>query len=294
MVFQDYVLYPHLTVRENAVLAFQTGKALAARRLDAVQRIAPRLGLEDCLEKPPGRLSGGERQRAALLKTLVSEARLWLMDEPLANLDETRRLDIRSLLLAEQRKGKPTVLYVTHDIADALALADEIVVLEDGLILQTGVPEDLLSAPSSLYVDRALHSPPPNEFNATISRNGTGATTVAFERPGAASLANRSSTGESSDLAAVITVLCDDIFVLAAREEQLGAFDTQVEVCVIERGSRRVLVEGESPYGRVRFWSNPEDCVGVGDRIRVSADDKRLRAYDHATRRALGLVRTDI
>ena len=144
MVFQDYVLYPHLTVRENAGLQFQVPKAEHNKRVNRFQSLAPILGIDHLADRKATELSGGERQRVAILKVLISGAPIWLIDEPLSNLDERNRLDIRRAIFECQHESGSTLIYVTHDLADALAIADELVLLRRGETLQSGSVLELL------------------------------------------------------------------------------------------------------------------------------------------------------
>ena len=162
MVFQNYALYPHLLVYDN--IAF----GLRARRVDRreidrrVRRAAELLGAAELLDRKPGQLSGGQQQRVAIGRAIVREPAAFLLDEPLSNLDAKLRSDTRTEILRIQRELEATVVYVTHDQEEAMALADEIVVMRDGAIEQRGTPSEVYASPASEFVGTFIGSPTMN------------------------------------------------------------------------------------------------------------------------------------
>ncbi len=158
-VFQNYALYPHLTVERNLSLALEARKVPRAEIRVRVGEAARLLGLERLLDRRPRKLSGGEQQRVALGRALVKRPRLYLMDEPLSNLDALLREGMRGeLKLLFGKLGAP-VLYVTHDQAEALSLSDEILVLKGGRALQTGTPHELYHRPADVFTATFVGSP---------------------------------------------------------------------------------------------------------------------------------------
>ncbi len=194
-VFQSYALYPHMTCRENlaAPLAMTElsapGRAPLLWRLvpgagatraridDRVAATADLLGIGAYLDRRPDALSGGQRQRVALGRALVREPDLFLLDEPLANLDAALRLSTRAELRALQRRIGATTLFVTHDQAEAMAISDRVVVMFDGRIAQVGTPDELYRRPASLAVARFLSQPHLNELPAEALRAAIGTAT---------------------------------------------------------------------------------------------------------------------
>ena len=159
MVFQNYSLYPHMTVRRNLEFPLRVARATAPERDRRVAAMAGLLGLNDQLDKRPGQLSGGQRQRVALGRAMVREPDLFLLDEPLSNLDADLRRRMRTEIVRLQRELKVTTIHVTHDQTEALTMADQIVLLQQGRIAQAGTPQQLYREPASLYVAQFVGQP---------------------------------------------------------------------------------------------------------------------------------------
>jgi multiple sugar transport system ATP-binding protein len=162
MVFQDHPLFPHLSVLQNLRLALELRReprAEVERRIDEITEL---LALQDLLERAPDTLSGGERQRVALGTALVKRPRLLMLDEPLAQLDPALRIALRGQVRELQRKLRLTIILVTHDQAEAMAIADRIAVIERGGILQLGTPMEVYARPANTQVARFIGSPPMN------------------------------------------------------------------------------------------------------------------------------------
>ena len=162
MVFQSYALYPHKTVFENIAFPLRVSKQPDVHVDAEVRRVAALLRLELLLEKKPEEISGGERQRVALGRALIRQPAVFLMDEPLSNLDAQLRVQTRTEIKKIHRDSKRTTIYVTHDQEEALSLSDRLAVLDRGTIQQVGTPHELYRRPSNLTVARFLGSPQMN------------------------------------------------------------------------------------------------------------------------------------
>jgi multiple sugar transport system ATP-binding protein len=158
-VFQFYALYPHLTVAENIAFPLRSAGLGRSERQSAVERVAERLGIRELLERRPRELSGGDQQRVALARAIVRKPSVYLMDEPLGTLDAEKRLELRELVRAQQLELGVATVYVTHDQEEAMSLADRIVVMREGEILQVGSPREVYQHPSTLFVARFVGSP---------------------------------------------------------------------------------------------------------------------------------------
>jgi multiple sugar transport system ATP-binding protein len=162
MVFQSYALYPHMTVRRNLAFPLEVAR-LGRREIDArVEEVSALLGLDPLLARRPGELSGGQRQRVALGRALVRRPKLFLLDEPLSNLDAALRISVRAELKKLHQRLGATFVYVTHDQAEAMTLADRIAVLRDGALEQLGTPREIYGAPATAFVARFVGTPQVN------------------------------------------------------------------------------------------------------------------------------------
>lgn len=168
MVFQSYALYPHMTVYENIAFGLKLAKKGKEEIDSAVRQVAEMLELTNLLKQKPSQLSGGQRQRVAIGRAIVRNPKLFLLDEPLSNLDASLRVRMRLQLAEYHQKLKSTVIYVTHDQVEAMTLADKIVVLRDGAIEQVGSPLELYYFPQTLFVAGFIGSPKMNLLPATL------------------------------------------------------------------------------------------------------------------------------
>jgi multiple sugar transport system ATP-binding protein len=171
-VFQNYALYPYMNVFENIAFGLRARKFPRDEIDTRVQRAAKMLDIAGLLERLPRQLSGGQRQRVAIGRAIVRDARLFLFDEPLSNLDAKLRDEMRSEIKRLHQELGKTMVYVTHDQVEAMTLADRIVLLKDGLIEQQGAPLELFERPRSRFVAGFLGSPAMNFLRATLLRTG--------------------------------------------------------------------------------------------------------------------------
>jgi multiple sugar transport system ATP-binding protein len=174
MAFQTHALYPQMTVAENIGFPLKVAGLHSCEIATRVRTVADLLHLADILDRSPGRLSGGQQQRVSLARSIVRSPRLFLMDEPLSNLDAHLRSDARSEILRIQRELRTTTVFVTHDQAEAMAMADRITIMRDGDVVQTGTPTELYSQPANLFVAQFLGSPQMNVMVATVIERGDG------------------------------------------------------------------------------------------------------------------------
>jgi multiple sugar transport system ATP-binding protein len=169
MVFQNYALYPHKTVYENIEMPLKTQKMNRKDINARIEEIAKTLEITELLERYPRQLSGGQQQRVALARALVRRPSAFLLDEPLSNLDAKLRVSARSFLKSLQKELGITTIYVTHDQAEAMAMADRIALISDGIIQQVSDPEDVYFYPNNTFVASFLGSPAINFFDGTLS-----------------------------------------------------------------------------------------------------------------------------
>jgi ABC-type sugar transport system ATPase subunit len=167
LVFQSYALYPHMTVHDNMLYPLRVRRMSRAEQEQRVRQAADLLRIAHLLDRKPRQLSGGEQQRVALGRAIVREPRVFLMDEPLSNLDAKLRVHTRAELKALQQQLGTTTVFVTHDQAEAMTLADRIAVMNEGALQQVGTPDDVYDRPANLFVAQFMGSPPMNTLPVT-------------------------------------------------------------------------------------------------------------------------------
>jgi multiple sugar transport system ATP-binding protein len=180
MVFQDYALYPHMTVAENMGFALRMMKMPKTEIRRRVEDAADRLSLTALLDRRPKNLSGGQRQRVAMGRAIVREPQVFLMDEPLSNLDAKLRVQMRAEIAAIQHQLGVTTLYVTHDQVEAMTMGDRVAVMKNGRLMQCATPQELYEAPANVFVAGFIGSPKMNLFKSVISRDADGQARIAF------------------------------------------------------------------------------------------------------------------
>ena len=172
LVFQNYALYPHMTVKQNILFPLQnlTGEDKMSKKdmLDRAYQAAKLVQIDGLMERKPSELSGGQQQRVAIARALVKMPRVLLLDEPLSNLDARLRLQTREEIRRIQKETGITTIFVTHDQEEAMSISDMIVVMRDGVVQQTGAPQEIYDNPRNLFVAKFLGTPPINVFNGEI------------------------------------------------------------------------------------------------------------------------------
>ncbi|MBQ6153932.1 MAG: sn-glycerol-3-phosphate ABC transporter ATP-binding protein UgpC [Ruminococcus sp.] len=164
MVFQNYALYPHMTVRDNMAFALKLKRTPKAQIQQKVDEVANILGITQYLDRKPKALSGGQRQRVAIGRAMVRNPKVFLMDEPLSNLDAKLRNEMRAEIIKLRQRIDTTFMYVTHDQTEAMTLADRIVIMKDGYVNQIGTPQELFNKPVNLFVAGFIGMPVMNFF----------------------------------------------------------------------------------------------------------------------------------
>jgi ABC-type sugar transport system ATPase subunit len=288
LVFQSYALYPHMTVREN--MAFPLTVAPRANRLnrkrieEEVQRVAGFLGLSALLDRRPRELSGGQRQRVALGRALIRKPRLFLLDEPLSNLDAQLRASMRAELLRLHNELKVTTIYVTHDQTEAMTLGDRLAVLNLGRIQQIGRPRDIYADPANLFVAGFIGYPPMNLLSARIGIEGIQAGPLSLTRP-----FDRQPTDQEQT--PIVGLRPEDISVLPesdSRSERAGFGVVRLtEPC---GPTLWVTVELQDHHETITIIGSAQAgfTPKIGDRVAVSAPRATLHLFDPVTELRLG------
>ncbi|HEY3142280.1 MAG TPA: ABC transporter ATP-binding protein [Acidimicrobiales bacterium] len=285
MVFQSYALYPHMTVRRNIEFPLRSRKVPPAERAELVGQASAALGLEGLLDRKPGQLSGGQRQRVALARAIVRRPEVFLMDEPLSNLDATLRVQTRAELVELQRRLETTVVYVTHDQVEAMTMAHRIAIMDHGVLQQVGAPQDVYARPANLFVARFIGSPPMNIVAGTVTTD----TDTEGESAGASDDLVVKVPGGTlplpPDLAkAVRDRGTEQIFIGVRPEHTVLAPDGQLEatVAVVEVLGHEQHVICRLADGSLVIVRQPNDDLPLdpGTAVRLTADRSRLHVFD--------------
>jgi multiple sugar transport system ATP-binding protein len=238
MVFQNYALYPHMTVADNMGFSLKMSGVNKEDRARRVKEAAALLGLEEFLDRKPKALSGGQRQRVAMGRAIVREPQVFLMDEPLSNLDAKLRVSTRAQIASLQRRLGITTVYVTHDQVEAMTMGDRVAVLKDGLLQQVDTPLNLYANPKNSFVAGFIGSPAMNQFRGTMSQSGVtvGSMTIPI------SATSRSAAGASKQVTVGVR---PEAFTLAPA----GQPGLDVVVDVVEELGADAYVYGSLPKG---------------------------------------------
>jgi ABC-type sugar transport system ATPase subunit len=184
MVFQNYALYPHMTVARNLAYPLRQRRVPRAQVARRVSEVAEMLGLDELMKRRPGQLSGGQRQRVAMGRALVREPEVFLLDEPLSNLDAKLRVQMRAALKRLHGRLGVTTVYVTHDQVEAMTLGDRIAVISDGRLQQLGAPQDVYDRPANVFVAGFIGSPPMNLLRGRVRDGSAVAGDLVVPAPG--------------------------------------------------------------------------------------------------------------
>lgn len=168
MVFQNYAIYPTMSVRENIEFGLKNNKVAKDEREKLIKEICDSVGLTEYLDRKPSTLSGGQRQRIALARAMVKKPKVFLMDEPLSNLDAKLRVQMRIELIELHKRLGTTFVYVTHDQVEAMSMADKIVLMNKGLIQQEALPEEIYGDPNNMFTSQFIGTPPMNVFELEV------------------------------------------------------------------------------------------------------------------------------
>jgi multiple sugar transport system ATP-binding protein len=270
MVFQNYALYPHMSVADNMGFALKIAGVGKDDRRARVVEAAKLLDLEELLDRKPKALSGGQRQRVAMGRAIVRNPQVFLMDEPLSNLDAKLRVQTRSQISSLTRRLEVTTVYVTHDQVEALTMGDRIAVMRGGVLQQVGAPRELYSCPQNVFVAGFIGSPAMNIFPARVVEGGVqvGATVVPVERSALAEAGSEVSVGVRPEDVVIGPVRGEGLAVVVDLVEELGA-DGYIYTHGESEGRRVDLV------ARVSGGHYPQ----LGDELTLAAKRGRVHVF---------------
>lgn len=286
MVFQNYALYPHMDVYNNMAFGLKLRKFPKEEIDRRVKNGAEMLGIENLLKRKPKELSGGQRQRVALGRAIVREPKVFLMDEPLSNLDAKLRVQMRTELSKLHERLQTTVIYVTHDQTEAMTMGDRIVVLNEGIIQQVDDPLSLYNYPNNMFVAGFIGSPAMNFLDVKVVKEGSN-----YYLDGAGSFRiivpedHREELNDYSDKEVVLGIRPEDLMDASIQQDfevtEDNMVPTTVEV-VEPMGSEIYLYLREEDHSLIARVA-AESKAKVGDRIEVGVDTRKMHVFDVET-----------
>ena len=272
MVFQNYGLYPHMTAFQNISYALRIARRPKAEIRERVERVARVLGIEELLARRPSQLSGGQRQRVAMGRAIIREPDVFLFDEPLSNLDAKLRSQMRVEIKRLHDELKATSIFVTHDQVEAMTMADRLVVMNQGVVEQTGTPRQIYRRPGSTYVAGFIGAPAMNLLPATLSGDG-----AAVEGRGIGRIALPDGAGpDRSGRRVVLGIRPEHLVVVADGNE--GLLSARL-LYAEDLGASRLL---HCAVGDDELIVHTQDETGdrPGDTLRLAADPANLHLFD--------------
>ena len=293
MVFQNYALYPHMTVAENLRFGLEVRKMPRKEIEQRTREAAEMLGINEYLDRKPRQLSGGQRQRVAMGRAIVRRPLAFLMDEPLSNLDAQLRVSMRAELARLRTQMPTTTVYVTHDQVEAMTLGDQVTVLRDGVIQQSGSPEELFEQPANVFVATFIGSPSMNMVQGSVTGDQVhaGELSITLPRAIAAGMEGRDVImgirpsdlldGRQADRALPrIEVTCDVVEYLGTEANLLFSVNARQT-----RGALADEDEEADPDAGARLTARVGRASGArpGDRVQLAVDVERLYFFDADT-----------
>ena len=279
MVFQGYALYPHMSVYENMAFSLRIAHLSESEIDKRVRATAVSLGLEMFLDRRPKALSGGQRQRVAIGRAVVRQPKVFLFDEPLSNLDAKLRGDMRREIARIHKESNATGMYVTHDQIEAMTLGDQIVVLKDGVVQQTGTPVEIYEKPANRFVAGFFGTPTMNFLSADLAQTG--------ERQSARGPGFEIPLDRAPELRPARTTV--DQIVVGIRPERLsltkGTDEVSLsgEVAMREVLGAEVVLHLESAAGPLTVRTAAGSAPRLGDTVQVWLDPRAIHLFDGAT-----------
>ena len=290
MVFQSYALYPHMTVYDNIAFPLKLRKTPKQEIEERVKEVAELLDLTELLKRKPRELSGGQRQRVALGRAIVRKPQVFLMDEPLSNLDAKLRVKMRAELKKLQRQLGVTTIYVTHDQVEAMTMGDRIAIINFGELQQVGSPDEVYNKPSNVFVGGFIGSPPMNFINTSITEDDTGVWAdfgefkLKFMEDQAEVLKENNLIGKE----ALFGIRPEDIYdAMFAQVKIPGENMVKAKVEIVENLGNEKIVHLRA--GNITFLGSfhSESKVKEGQEVDVVFDMKKVHIFNKKTEKAI-------
>ncbi len=285
MVFQNYALYPHMSVFENMAFGLKIRKTPKDEIKRRVEEAAKILDISHLLDRKPAALSGGQRQRVALGRAIVREPKVFLMDEPLSNLDAKLRVQMRTEINKLHKKLETTFIYVTHDQTEALTMGSRIIVMKDGFVQQVASPIELYSKPANMFVAGFIGSPQMNFINAVVNKKEDGVyltfgnSKVKLPEGKAAKLEGIDIDGKEVVIGIRPEDIHDEEAFIAANPDMVVKADVDVTELLGAETYLYLKIEGNAITARV----NPRTTAKMNDVIDVAFDANKIHIFDKET-----------
>ncbi|MCZ8466842.1 ABC transporter ATP-binding protein [Streptococcus uberis] len=287
MVFQNYALYPHMTVRQNIAYSLKIRGMSKEVIAEKVAEVAKLLKLEPYLDRKPGQLSGGQKQRVAMGRAMVRHPKVFLMDEPLSNLDAKLRGEMRIEIANLYQKLDATFIYVTHDQTEAMTLGTRIVVMKDGKIQQIDTPKNLFEHPANLFVAGFIGTPPMNFLDATLDKERDRVYLQTNHHEQEISLAKAQEFEENGAFGKNLVLGIRPNDVIISQTMTPSSLTGKVQVYEMLGEDAIVHVRLEESRQTVIVKSPSKDSYQVGDSVYLTFPEDRLYLFDKATEVAL-------
>lgn len=278
MVFQSYALYPHMTVYDNIAFSLKIKKVPRDEIDRRVKEVAKMLHIENLLDRKPAQLSGGQQQRVALARAIAKRPDIFLMDEPLSNLDAKLRIEMRTELKRLQKELKITTIYVTHDQIEAMTMADRIAVMNEGKLQQYGKPEELYNRPSNIFVADFIGTPPINLMPVTLKvEDGRRVIETPFGKITA-----------TGTLAEALAQLSEGEYIMGIRPEHIKLSSREESelagrIFAVEPLGKEVQLDIMNEEHKMRVLVPSGTDVKTGDEVWMKVDHERLLLFDKKT-----------
>lgn len=278
MVFQSYALYPHMTVYDNMAFGLKLRKMPKNEIDDRVQNAADILGLKPYLDRKPKALSGGQRQRVALGRAIVRDAKVFLMDEPLSNLDAKLRVQMRAEIIKLHERIGTTTIYVTHDQIEAMTMASRIVIMKDGYIQQVGAPKDVYDNPANIFVGGFIGTPPMNFIEGKVKDGFFLGEGVKVKVPDSKLKILKKNNKDNEPV--VLGVRPENIHDEKVVKETYKDALVQVKVDVAELLGADTNIYAEVGGTTIVAKVNARTDIGIGDKLELAFDMNKVHFFD--------------
>ena len=291
MVFQSYALYPHMTVYNNMAFGLKLRKTPKAEIDRRVKEAAQILGIEQLLNRKPSALSGGQRQRVALGRAIVREPKVFLMDEPLSNLDAKLRVQMRTEITKLHKRLQTTFIYVTHDQTEAMTMGTRIVLMKDGVIQQNDTPQNLYDFPANLFVAGFIGTPQMNIFKVRLEKLGSevfatfGENRIKVPSGKLQRFTSDSYIGREVYMGVRPENIHDEQAFIAASPD--SCMDVSVELVELMGSETYLYLSASGKEDNVVARVDPRSTARAGDQIRVALDPNRLHFFDLETEQTI-------